>query len=206
VRASSSPEVLIVPTGGANLASLADAFERLGARWRIDAAPEAYERAARIVLPGVGAAPEAARRLAAGGLGDRLRRERRPVLGICLGLQLLFEQSEEGGGRLLGVLAGRVEPLAAAAGRPVPNMGWSRLRASAPSRLLAGAGADDWYYFVHSYAARPQADTVACAEHGGEFAAVVERPPYYGVQFHPERSAAPGARILANFLELAPCG
>ena len=203
---SGARRVLVVPTGGANLASLVDAFERLGASCEVSPEPAAYDRAERIVLPGVGAAPEARRRIEAAGLGERLRAERRPVLGICLGMQLLFESSAEGDVGLLGILPGAVERLAAARGRPVPHMGWSRVRPTAPSTLLGGVGEAAWFYFVHSYAARPQADTVAVAAHGGPFAAVVERPPFYGTQFHPERSAAGGARVLANFLELAPCG
>jgi glutamine amidotransferase len=134
----------------------------------------------------------------------RLREERRPVLGICLGMQLLFESSAEGEVGGLGVVAGRVERLRAAPGRPVPHTGWSRVRALAPSRLLGGGGGD-WFYFVHSFAAAVQGDTVAVAEHEGPFAAVVERAPFYGTQFHPERSGAAGAALLARFLELPPC-
>jgi len=196
--------VLIVPTGGANLASLADAFARLGAACEISADPEAFERAGRIVLPGVGAAPEARRRLAASGLVERLRCERRPVLGICLGMQMLFEASAEGGVAGLGVLRGTVERLAAAPGVAVPHIGWNRVAPRRPSRLLGDADSG-WFYFVHSYAAAPQADTVAVVEHGAAFAAVVERPPFYGVQFHPERSAAAGAALLGRFLELRRC-
>lgn len=198
--------VLIVPTGGANLASLTDAFARLGVACEISAEPAAYDRAERIVLPGVGAAPVARQRLAATGLADRLRRERRPVLGICLGMQILFESSAEGDADGLGVLAGRVERLAAAPGVAVPNMGWSRVRRTRKSLLLDGVADAGYFYFAHSYAAGPQGDTVAEAEHLGRFAAVVERPPFYGTQFHPERSARDGARLLANFLGIAPCG
>lgn len=196
-------EVLIVPTGGANLASLVDAFGRLGAACEISADPAAYARAERIVLPGVGAAPEARRRLAAAGLVECLRAERRPVLGICLGMQLLFDASEEGDVAGLGVLPGRVERIAASPGVSVPHMGWCRVAPRRPSRLLDDDGG--WFYFVHSFAAPPQGDTVAVVEHGAPFAAVVERPPFFGVQFHPERSSAAGAALLARFLELPPC-
>lgn len=197
-------DVLIVPTGGANLASLVDAFERLGATCELSAEPAAYERAGRIVLPGVGAAPEARRRLEAADLVERLRRERRPVLGVCLGMQLLFDASAEGDTPGLGLLPGRAERLPAAPGLAVPHMGWSRVAPRAPSRLLDDAGG--WFYFVHSYAVPPQDDTVAIAEHGAAFAAVVERPPFFGVQFHPERSSDAGAALLGRFLELPPCG
>jgi glutamine amidotransferase len=200
--------VLVLPTGGANLASIVDAFERLGARCEVSAAAGAYRRAEILVLPGVGAAPEARRRLDAAGLAARLREERRPVFGVCLGLQMLFEASAEGEVAGLGVLAGRVERLRAAPDRAVPHTGWSRvraLRAARPSRLLDGLPDGGWFYFVHSYAAGVQRDTVAVAEHGAPFAAVVERPPFYGTQFHPERSAAAGAALLARVLELEPC-
>jgi glutamine amidotransferase len=197
--------VLVLPTGGANLASIVDAFERLGARCEISAGTDAYRRAEILVLPGVGAAPEARRRLEVSGLAARLREERRPVFGVCLGLQMLFEASAEGEVAGLGVFAGRVERLSAAPGRAVPHTGWSRVRARRPSRLLDGRPDGGWFYFVHSYAAAVQRDTVAVAEHGAPFAAVVERPPFYGTQFHPERSAAAGAALLARVLELEPC-
>lgn len=202
---SARRRVLVLPTGGANLASLVDAFERCGARCEVAGDGDAYRRAELLVLPGVGAAPEARRRLDAEGLADRLRGERRPVLGVCLGLQMLFERTEEGDVAGLAVLAGRVERLRAAPGRPVPHTGWSRVRARGRSRLLDGLPDGSWFYFVHSFAAAAQQDTVAVAEHGGPFAAVVERPPFYGTQFHPERSATAGASVLARFLELEPC-
>ena len=149
------------------------------------------------MIAGVGNAESAARRLEADGLADVLR-ERvaagRPVLGICLGMQLLFEESEEGG-RGLGVLRGPVTRLRA--GR-VPHMGWNTLRVTAPSALLDGLDGTD-VYFAHSFACEP-ADGVVVAEveHEGAVVAAVERGAVAGVQFHPERSASPGARVLAN--------
>ena len=202
---SARRRVLVLPTGGANLASLVDAFERLGARCEVSVEPDAYRRAELLVLPGVGAAPEARRRLDAAELPARLRAERRPVLGVCLGLQMLCERSDEGEVEGLGIVAGRVERLIGSPGRPVPHTGWSRVHARRPSRLLAGLPDGSWFYFVHSYAVAEQGDTVAVAEHGARFAAVVERPPFYGTQFHPERSAAAGAALLGRFLELEPC-
>ena len=187
------------------MASLVDAFERAGARCEVSGERDAYRRAELLVLPGVGAAPDARRRLDAAGLVPRLRDERRPVLGICLGMQLLFQSSAEGEVEGLGVVAGRVERLRAEAGRPVPNSGWSRLRPLARSRLLDGDSGDSWFYFVHSYAAPVQRDTVAAAAHAAPFAAVVERAPFYGTQFHPERSGPAGATLLARFLELERC-
>jgi len=197
--------VLLLPTGGANLASLVHALERAGASCEVSGDRDAYRRAELLVLPGVGAAPEARRRLDAAELVPRLREERRPVLGVCLGMQLLFDASEEGDVEGLGVVSGRVERLRAAAGRPVPNTGWSRVRPLRASRLLDGGEAEGWFYFVHSFAAAAQEDTVAVAEHGQPFAAVVERPPFFGTQFHPERSAAAGAALLGRFLELEAC-
>jgi glutamine amidotransferase len=125
------------------------------------------------------------------------------VLGICLGMQLLFEHSEEDGGTEgLGLVAGRVHRIPDAPARPVPHMGWSRTRAAPGSALFAGIGEAAWFYYVHSYAAPTTADTVAQAEYGEAFTAAVSRGNVHGVQFHPERSGDAGARLLANFLAL----
>jgi glutamine amidotransferase len=124
------------------------------------------------------------------------------VLGICLGMQLLYETSAEDDARCLGVVPGRVERLVGAPGRPVPHMGWNRLRMRHGSALLAGVADGEHVYFVHGFAAAAAADALATCEYGTEFAAVIQHGNFYGTQFHPERSAAAGRRLLANFLAL----
>jgi imidazole glycerol-phosphate synthase subunit HisH len=188
---------VIVDYGAGNLLSVSSAFERAGATANVTADPDTVRGAPLAVIAGVGNAEAAARRLEAGGLADALRERiaaARPVLGICLGMQLLFEESEEGGCGL-GVLRGPVRRLRA--GR-VPHMGWNTLQVTAPSALLDGLDGAD-VYFAHSFACAP-ADPVSVAEvdHGGAVAAAVEDGAVAGVQFHPERSASPGARVLRN--------
>ncbi len=195
-------ETVIIDSGGANLASLQFAFERLGARTHISANAGQIAAADRLVLPGVGSASEAMRRLHATGLAPLLPTLTQPLLGICLGMQLLFERSAEGETECLGVLPGAVRRLEASPARPVPHMGWNRLAAVAPDTLLRGIDPETYFYFVHSYAAPLGAFTLAPVEYGEWLSAVVRRDNFCGVQFHPERSAEGGARVLANFLEL----
>jgi glutamine amidotransferase len=127
---------------------------------------------------------------------------RQPVLGICLGMQLLFDASEEGHANCLGIIPGHASRFAAAAGRPVPHMGWNTLSIEQPSVLLEGLCQGDYAYFVHSYALSTGAATTASSDYGNPFSACVQRRNFYGAQFHPERSAKVGARLLHNFLQL----
>jgi glutamine amidotransferase len=195
-----SLDAAIIDSGGANLASLQFALERLGARVRVSADPEVIASAPRVLLPGVGAAADAMRRLRATGLDQLIPRLRAPLLGICLGMQLLFEHSSEGDTACLGVLPGRVQRLHSGPGLPVPHMGWNTLEPLAADALLQGIGRGDYVYFVHSFAAAVDRHTLATMTYGESFAAVVGRENFRGVQFHPERSAAAGAQILRNFL------
>ena len=201
---AAAPEALIVDSGGANLASLTFAFERLGARTAVSRDPRAIASAARVVLPGVGAAGHAMRRLEGAGLTAVLRALKQPVLGVCLGMQLLFARSEEDDTECLGVIPGSVWRLVPARARPVPHMGWNALAPLRSDALLEDIGAGEHAYFVHGYAARVGADTLASTDYGEPLAAVVRRGNFCGVQFHPERSAATGAQLLRNFLRL-PC-
>lgn len=197
-----TPEVVIADTGGANVASLCHAFERLGALAHVTADGAEIASAERIVLPGVGAAAHAMGRLRAAGLINVLRTLTQPVLGICLGMQLLFQQSSEGPTRCLNLLPGDVHGIAPAPGRPVPHMGWNELKQVKADALLEGIADRQYAYFVHSYAARPSEYTLATTEYGAPFSAVVRRGNFYGAQFHPERSGKTGARLLENFLRL----
>jgi imidazole glycerol-phosphate synthase subunit HisH len=193
-------EAVIIDSGGANLASLQYALERLGARATVSADARAIAAAPRVVLPGVGSAADAMQRLRRSGLAELLPTLRQPVLGICLGMQLLFERSAEGATECLGVLPGTVRRLQPARGRPVPHMGWNQLTGLRADPLLAGIEPGEYFYFVHSYAAPAGAATIAQVEYGESVAAVVRRDNFCGAQFHPERSAAAGAQLLGNFL------
>ncbi len=196
-------EVVIIDSGGANLASLQFAFERLGASARVSSDPAEIAAAPRVILPGVGSARDAMQRLRASGIAERLPRVTQPLLGICLGMQLLYDHSAEGSTECLGVLPGTVEALSPGPHLPVPHMGWNQLAITAPDPLLEGIAPGDYVYFVHSYAAPCSRVTLATARYGIDLPAVVRRDNFWGTQFHPERSGSAGARILANFLEVA---
>lgn len=198
--------IVVVDYDMGNVGSIVNMMKKLGHTAVVSADADTIRRADRLILPGVGAFDVGMGNLAARGLVDVLRdkviTQRTPVLGICLGMQLLFRHSAEGDTPCLGILDADVLRLAPAAGLPVPHMGWNSLVEQKSDPLLDGLGARDWYYFVHSYAAQPDSTTIASAEYGGRLAAVVRRNNFWGVQFHPERSSSAGARLLANFLRL----
>lgn len=194
---------VIVDSGGANISSLRFALGRLGCAAPLTDDPALITAASHVFLPGVGAADQAMNRLESSGLADLMRGLAQPVLGICLGMQLLFESSEEDGGRAcLGLVPGQVRRLRGAPDRPVPHMGWNLTSLDTASPLFAGLPTATHFYFVHSYAAPTGPDTVAVADYGGEFTAMVSHGNFHGAQFHPERSGPAGARVLANFLAL----
>jgi len=195
-----SPEIAIVDSGGANIASLVYALQRLGADAVLTADAEVIERAGRVILPGVGAARDAMRRLHDAGLVDAIRALEQPVLGICLGMQLLADASEEEDVECLGIIPGVARRLREAADHPVPNMGWCRVRCTGSHAVFSGLANDSWFYFLHSYALPPSEFTVATAEHAVPFSAVVSRANFVAAQFHPERSSTAGAALLANFI------
>jgi len=195
--------IVVIDAGGANLGSVCYALERLGVAPVVIREAAGLEGASRVILPGVGAAREGMRRLHQQGLVEPLRRLQLPLLGICLGMQLLYQRSDEGGVECLGLIEGAVAALPPAPGIRVPHMGWNGLHIERPSALLDGVEEGASAYFVHSYAAPVGAATVASSEHGQRFSAVVQQGRYCGAQFHPERSAGTGARILRNFLEMS---
>ena len=194
--------VVIVDAGGANTGSVRYAFERLGIDAALVTDAASIRAADRVILPGVGTAAQVMARLAQLDLVEVLRTLERPLLGICVGMQLLFDASEEGEVAGLGVLPGRVSRLAGGPGLRVPHMGWSTLRALRADPLIEGIEGEQ-AYFVHSYAAPVTDDCVMAGDHGQAFAAVVRRGHIAGTQFHPERSAGVGARVLRNFLSPA---
>jgi imidazole glycerol-phosphate synthase subunit HisH len=195
-------EAVIIDSGGANLASLQFALERLGARAVVSSDARTIAASPRVLLPGVGSAADAMRRLRRSGLAELLPTLRQPVLGICLGMQLLFERSAEGATECLGVLPGAVRRLEAARGRPVPHMGWNQLAEPRADPLLEGIEPGEYFYFVHGYAVPTSEVTLAEVNYGEALSAVVRRGNFWGAQFHPERSASAGARLLGNFLRL----
>ena len=199
--------IAIIDSGGANIASVRFALERLGVDSVLTADPAVISAAERVILPGVGAAPVAMAQLARAGLVECIRGLTQPVLGICLGMQLLFERSEEGDTPLLGLVGGTCGAFNPGMGLTVPHMGWNRLLPHGEGRhpLLSGVEDCAHVYFVHSYAAPISADTVASCSYGVDFTALVARGNFMGAQFHPERSGPVGARILGNFLAL-PAG
>jgi glutamine amidotransferase len=195
-----SPDVVLVEAGGTNIGSLRYALARLGVEAQLTADAGRIRAASHVILPGVGAAGPGMRMLREAGLVEVLCALQQPVLGVCLGMQLLFERSEEGDTECLGLLPGTVSRLPEHAGLRVPHMGWNRLQVSARDPLLAGLDDPAFAYFVHSYAAPVSACMLASADHGGAFSAVVRRGNVCGMQFHPERSARVGALLLQNFL------
>ena len=193
--------IAVVNSGGANIASVLHALGRLGAETHFTADAAEIRRAERVILPGVGAAGHAMEVLGRHGLVDVIRELRQPVLGICLGMQLLFESSAEDDANMLGLIPARLGRLPDRPGLRVPHMGWNALKVERDDPLTAGLNGE-WFYFVHSFAAPTGEWTVATATHGEPFSAVVRRGNFCGAQFHPERSAAAGARLLRNFLEM----
>ncbi len=200
------PDVAIIDAGGANHASLQFALRRLGASSEVTADAGTIVAAPRVILPGVGAAADAMQRLRARRLERVIPTLSQPVLGICLGMQLLAAASEERAAECLGVVPGVAQELSATRRAPVPNMGWCQLEtAKNEHALLADVPDGSYFYFVHSYALPVAAYTVATADHGGPFSAVLAHRNFVATQFHPERSAAAGARVLHNFLSMPPC-
>jgi glutamine amidotransferase len=193
----------IIDSGGANIASLRFAIERLGAPSELTTNPATVRAATHVILPGVGAAADCMARLEYAGLVETLRQLRQPVLGICVGMQLLFESSEEGAVPCLGLLPGRVRRFADRADLPVPHVGWNQLEFRRDSSLLQGVAPLAHVYFVHSYAAPVSEHTIATTSYGEAFSAIVQRNNIYGAQFHPERSAQVGSVVLRNFLQLS---
>lgn len=191
----------MVDAGGANLGSVRQALQRLGIEPELTAEAAAISRADRVILPGVSTAAAVMQRLRKLGLVEVLRGLQVPLLGVCAGMQVLYEHSEEGDTSCLGLLPGRVGRLQAAPGVRVPHMGWNQLRRLRESALTRGIGNGDFAYFVHSYAAPAGPDCLLASDHGERFAAVVQRGQVAGAQFHPERSSHAGARLLQNFIQ-----
>lgn len=200
--------IAIIDYDAGNLHSVSKAVEAVGLRSRVTANPNDIDAADGVILPGVGAFADCIHRLQEGGLVRALQNyiaADRPFLGICLGLQMLFDWGEEGPGAAgLAVLPGRVRRIVAP-GRKIPHMGWNALRFRRPSPLFEGISEGEYFYFVHSFHAVPESvdDLVADVEYGEAVTAAVSRGRVHAVQFHPEKSSTVGQRLLANFGRLA---
>jgi len=193
--------IAVVDSGGANISSVLHALRRLGAEPVFTADADAIRTAERVILPGVGAAGRAMEVLGKYGLVEVIRALTQPVLGICLGMQLLFESSEEDDAQLLGLIPARLQRLLQTRGLRVPHMGWNAIANLRPDPLTEDLDGN-WFYFVHSFAAPLGEWTLSSATHGAPFSAVVRQGNFLGAQFHPERSAAAGASLLRHFMEI----
>ncbi|WP_318367775.1 imidazole glycerol phosphate synthase subunit HisH [Enterobacter sp.] len=194
--------VVILDTGCANLNSVKSAILRHGYEPLVSRDPDVVLRADKLFLPGVGTAQAAMDQIHERELVELIKACTQPVLGICLGMQLLGRRSEENNGiDLLGIIEEDV-PKIPDAGLPLPHMGWNRVYPKAGNRLFNGIEDGSWFYFVHSYAMPVNAFTIAQCQYGEAFTAAVQKDNFYGVQFHPERSGAAGAQLLKNFLEM----
>ena len=192
----------IVDYDSGNIRSVVNALERLGEDYVLTADPAVIAAAPRVLLPGVGNAAEAVEKLRARGLEPVIRRLRQPVLGICVGMQILCRDSEEGAAKGLGIFDTHVRRFPDDPEAKVPHMGWNHLE-NLESKLLRDLPPQPWVYFVHGYYAGLCPDTVATCTHGAiRFSAALKYENYYGTQFHPEKSGDTGEKILQNFLHL----
>lgn len=192
--------IAIIDSGGANIASLLFAFERLGRKAALTTDASYIRSADRVLLPGVGAAKDAMDRLRDAGLVDVIRGLEQPVLGICLGMQLMLDGSEEENVECLGIVPGTARLLPSGPDCPVPNMGWCATSRTASHPLLESIEDGSYFYYLHSYALPVSDHTLATAWHAEPFSAVIRRENFVASQFHPERSSLAGAMLLRNFL------
>ena len=193
--------IAIIDYKTGNLRSVKNALERLGAEFRLTADPAEIQAASHVILPGVGNAAEAMSNLRDSGLVPTILRLRRPVLGICVGMQIMCRHSEEGDVACLGIFDAFVKKFIPAPDLKVPHTGWNNL-SNLESKLFKGIESGAFVYFVHSYYAGLCPDTIATARQGDMFSAALKYENFYGVQFHPEKSGEVGGRIIKNFIEL----
>lgn len=194
---------MIIDKVGTNIASLQFALERLGKQPIITTDAKKIQAASHVILPGVSTVARAMYQLTEANLLPTLRSLTQPVLGICSGMQILFATSEEGMADGIGIYANNVTKLPVSSAYTLPHMGWNTLSIKkADCALLAGISEQDFVYFVHSYAANLSEETVASAEYGTTFSAVVAKNNYFGTQFHPERSGKVGEKMLQNFIAM----
>jgi glutamine amidotransferase len=191
----------IVDYGAGNIRSLGNALERLAKRFFVSQDVQELQRADKLMLPGVGEARSAMESLRRAGLLEWLPTVGVPFLGICIGMQILFEHSDERDTACLGIVPGRVARFDGARVK-VPHMGWNRVQRKVRSPLFEGIRDGEFFYFVHSFAAPLVANTICSTEYGEEFSSAIQKNNFYGVQFHAEKSGSAGLQVLRNFIEL----
>ncbi len=192
--------IAVIKYKAGNLASVANALNRLEAPFFLASSPQELESARAVIFPGVGHAGAAMDSLKELGIDDWLKQTKKPVLGICVGMQLLFEGSEEGDAEGLGIIPGRLKRFDESKGK-VPHMGWNTFEAQNEHPLLKNISRKDYMYYVHSYYAEQNEYTIASASYVNDFAAAVARDNFMGVQFHPEKSGFAGSHLLQNYLD-----
>ena len=195
--------IVIVDSGGANITSVSFAIQRLGVQPILTADIQQIKKATKVILPGVGSAQHAMPLLQQKNLITCIKELAQPVLGVCLGMQLLFEKSIEGNTKCLGIIPGQIEKIPSKKNLPIPHMGWNTIKKIKPENKILHNFPDQSYcYFVHSYYAPVTGYTIAATEYSVPISAIVQKDNFYGCQFHPEKSSNAGTIILKNFLEL----
>ena len=197
-----SNKVAIVDSIGSNLASLIFALNRIGSSFEITDEIDVLNKASHIILPGVGAAKNAMTKLKQRKLIDEILKLTKPTLGICLGMQIFMDASDEDDAKCLGIISNTCRPFENNRDYPVPHMGWNKVRFNRDSVLTKNLKDDDYYYFVHSYYVPICSETIGVSSYPIEFSAVVQKDNFFGTQFHPEKSGLSGSKILQNFISL----
>ena len=197
-----SNKVAIVDSIGSNLASLIFALNRIGSSFEITDEIDVLNKASHIILPGVGAAKNAMTKLKQRKLIDEISKLTKPTLGICLGMQIFMDASDEDDAKCLGIISNTCRPFENNRDYPVPHMGWNKVRFNRDSVLTKNLKNDDYYYFVHSYYVPICSETIGVSSYPIEFSAVVQKDNFFGTQFHPEKSGLSGSKILQNFISL----
>lgn len=192
--------ITLIDYDAGNLKSVQNALDRLGEPYEVTSDPEVVAKAEKVIFPGVGAAGSAMKVLEERGLVEALCSVKVPVLGICLGMQLLFDSSEEDEAKSLGVVPGRVQRFKC--DLKVPQIGWNMVKFAGNCPLFKGIPDESYFYFVHSYAAPLIDDTIGVTFYGQPFTSVLQKENFYGVQFHPEKSGEIGLQLIRNFITL----
>lgn len=193
--------IAIIDYGMGNIRSLGNALDRLGAQWILTPEHNVIREASHVILPGVGNASEAMKRLAENNLPALIQSLRQPVLGICVGMQVMCRHTAEGDCDCMGIFDAKVHRFVASEGVKVPHMGWSKI-SNLDSKLFRGLPSGSYMYFVHSYYAPLCPDTIATSKHPDMYSAALKYENFYGTQFHPEKSGEAGEKLLQNFISL----